>query len=347
MEQQLIVAEPPETSSQPQPALKTPRLWQRLTRSPLVMIGLAFGLALVMWMVDFQPVSSDATKLTVAYEPTASDGDLLNLKSSVWDPNHTNSLSKEIDLDGKPTNKISTTVIPLSAQYIAPQQGGSLLQVQARAAFNDKTMAVLVQWQDDSKNVATLVNKQQYSDAVALEFPVKLVAGHQPFRCMGQTDAQVNIWQWKAEREAAVAGDARIVVGAGGKAVKSYLGPGIGYLKDAADAEPDSTAAYDDTTKTWSVIFRRSLTSKDELSATQFTPGQATLIAFAVWNGGAGERLSKKAVSTWVDFILQPGETNTQSLINILTLGGLGALALVVIVITWRLLPSTKRSSRE
>jgi len=348
MEQQ-VVAPQAEVESQPQPvtgAVKTPGKWRRLSRSPLFVLGLGLGLALVMWMVDFQPVSSDATKLTAAYEPTVSDADLLNISSPVWNADRQNNVSKETDLNGNPTHKISTTVIPLSAQYLASQQGGSILQVQARAAFNDKSMAVLVQWQDDTKDVATIPDKQTYSDAVAVEFPVKLVAGHQPFRCMGQTDAQVNIWQWKAERDP-IAGDARLVTQGGGKAVKSYLGPGLGYLKDSTDIDPDSTASYDANTKTWSVIFRRSLSSRSELTSTQFYPGDATISAFAVWNGGAGERLSKKAVSTWVDFILQPGQQTTQTIINVLTVGGLGLVGIIAIIIAWRILPGTKRPARE
>ncbi len=346
MEQQTVAHEVESNSLLPTSVPK-PGWGRRLSRSPWLMLGMALGLALVMWMVDFQPVSSDATKLTVAYEPSVSDGDLLNPASPIWSPDRKNGFSKETDAQGMPTNKITTTIIPLSAQYIAPQQGGSLMQVQARAAFNDTTMAVLVQWQDESKSVIPNFAKQEYSDAVALEFPLKLVAGHQPFRCMGQTDAQVNIWQWKAEREAAIAGTDRLVNTAGGKAVKSYLGPGIGYLKDSTDIDPDSTATYDEATKTWSVIFRRSLNTKSELASTQFKPGEATLVAFAVWNGGAGERLSKKAVSTWIDFILQPGETTSQQLINIGVVVGLALMAAAGVFVAWRFLPGGNRSSRE
>ncbi len=342
---QPAIAAPSEISSVPE--VRQMRRGRRWLRSPVVLLGLTFGLALLMWSVDFQPVSSDTTKLTAAYEPTVADGDLLNLKSPIWSESRENKLSKEVGSDSKPTNRISTTVIPLSGQYILPQQGGSVLQVRARAAFNDKTMAVLVQWTDQSKNTGTVVNQSQYSDAIALEFPLVLVPGHQPFRCMGQSDAQVNIWQWKAEREAAVAGEGRIYTNAGGKAVKNYVGPAAGYLKDTAVYDPDSTAAYDEATKTWSVIFSRPLKSGDEKSSTQFTPGQATLIAFAVWDGGAGERLSKKAVSTWVDFIMQPGETNTQNLINIATMAGVGLLMLIAVVVAWRILPNPKRNVRE
>ncbi len=359
MEQQ-TVAPQDEIASQPGDHEATPvrfgQNWRKYGRSPFVILFLAFGISMAMWVVDFQPVSSDTNKLTVSYEPTVSDADFLNLNSPVWREDHTNTLSKELDANGKPSNKVTTTIIPLSAQYIAAPQGGSVLQLRTRAVYNDKTMAVLVQWQDNSKNFTSDVAKGTYSDAVALEFPVKLVAGHQPFRCMGQSDAEVAIWQWKAEREKAIAGNSTLMTNAGGNAVKPYLGPGIGLMKDTNAYNPDSTAAYDEATHTWSVIFRRPLTSNDEKGHTgspgqfeslNFTQGSATNIAFAVWDGGAGERLSKKAVSTWVDFLFQPGDVTTQNIINLAAVGGLGVVMIIAIALAWRLLPNPGRPRRE
>jgi DMSO reductase family type II enzyme heme b subunit len=359
MEQQTVVPQHKITSQPGDPQANTVRSrqgWLRFGRSPLAVLLMAFAISMAMWVVDFQPVSSDTNKLTVAYEPTATDADLLNLNSPVWQENRTNTLSKEIDASGNLTNKISTTIIPLSAQYLAAPHGGSVLQLRTRAVYNDKTMAVLVQWQDETKNFINDVAKGTYSDAVALEFPVKLVAGHQPFRCMGQSDAEVAIWQWKAERERAIAGDATLVTNAKGSAVKPYMGPGIGFLKDTNAYNPDSTASYDEATKTWSVIFRRPMTTNDEkgrtgspgqLESLNFTQGTATNIAFAVWDGGAGERLSKKAVSTWVDFLFQPGDLTTQNMINLAAVGGLGVLMIVAIALAWRFLPNPERTRRE
>jgi DMSO reductase family type II enzyme heme b subunit len=359
MEQQ-IVAPQTEIASLPgdpqsEPGRPTNK-WLRYGRSPLVVLAVAFVISLAMWVVDFQPVSSDTNKLTVSYEPTASDADLLNLSSPIWREDHPNSFSQEIDANGKPTGKLSTTIVPLSAQYMTAPQGGSILQLRARAAYNDKTMAVLLQWQDDTKNFTNDVAHTTFSDAVAVEFPVQLVVGHQPFRCMGQSDAEVAIWQWKAEREKAIAGDSALVVNAGGKAVKPYLGPGIGLLKDTNAYNPDSTASYDPATKTWSVIMRRPMTANDEpgftgspgqLASLNFTQGTATNIAFAVWDGGAGERLSKKAVSTWVDLIFQPGDANTQNIINLAAVGGIGVLMIIMIALAWRFLPNPGRPRRE
>jgi DMSO reductase family type II enzyme heme b subunit len=358
MEQQ-AVAPQTETTGQPgeveiavQPAPARRRFWYR--SSPLVILSVAFVISAAMWVVDFQPVSSDTNKLTVSYFPSASDADLLNLQSPVWSADTPNNASAELDANGQPTNKVSTTIVPLSAQYIAAPQGGSVLQLRTRAVYNKNTMAVLVQWQDNTKNFSSDVAKGTYSDAIALEFPVQLVVGHQPFRCMGQSDANVAIWQWKAEREKAIAGDSTLVTNA--SAVKPYLGPGIGLLKDTNAYNPDSNASYDDATHTWSVIFRRPLTANDEpgytgspgqLASLNFTGGSATTIAFAVWDGGAGERLSKKAVSTWVDFLFQPGDPTPQNIVNFAAVGGLGVAMIVAIGLAWRFLPNPGRPRRE
>lgn len=322
----------------------------------MVVLLVAFAVSLGMWVVDFQPVSSDTNKLTVSYEPTASDADLLNLNSPIWQENRTNNLSAEIDANGNLTHKVSTTIVPLSAQYIAAPQGGSVLQVKARAVYNDNTMAVLLQWQDNTKNFTSDVAKGTYSDAVAVEFPVQLVVGHQPFRCMGQSDAEVAIWQWKAEREKAIAGQSALVINSKGSAVKPYLGPGIGYLKDTNAYNPESNASYDEATHTWSVILRRPMTANDQpgytgspgqLASLNFTQGSATSIAFAVWDGGAGERLSKKAVSTWVDFLFQPGDATAQNIINFAAVGGLGVAMIIAIALAWKFLPNPGKPRRE
>ncbi len=336
----------PESPAQPQILNKRKQLF----RSPLLMLGVAMGLAVVMWLCNFQPVSSDTTKLIAVYDPSAN---LLDLNSPVWNPDR-KVASSEVDAAGKPTGKISTTVVPLSAQYILPPQGGSVLGLQARAAWNGKDFAIRVTWKDGSENVSGPSADQlnTFSDAVAVEFPIELIPGRQPFRCMGQSENRVNIWQWKAERDTELTSSLGLqaVRGApGDKAVKNYIGPGAGYLIDPAQDDPDSKSYYNPADQTWTVIFKRSLLAGTKETATQFvqaTAGNvgATQIAFAVWDGNAGERLSKKAVSTWVDLTFNAGDTAAQGVSNFINLGIVGLITLVVLVGAWRLLPNTRRT---
>ncbi len=344
-----------ESAAEPLDAAIVSTTKKRLFRSPLWMLGAAFGLALVMWSFNFQPVNSDTTKLVAVYDATAN---LLDPSSPVWDAGRKSVNSNEVDAQGKPTGLVSTTIVPLSAQYILAPQGGSILGLQARAAWNGNEMAIRVSWKDESRNVTgpSADNLKTFSDAVAVEFPLEeLIPGRTPFRCMGQSEQElrVNIWQWKAERDADLIKNLNLGVepvrGApNDKSVKNYVGPGPGYLIDPAQDDPDSKAFYNEQDKTWTVIFKRQLLIGNKTTATQFTtstPGnlKATQIAFAVWDGGAGERLSKKGVSTWVDLNFEPGDTSQQTVSAVVNLGIVALLTVIVLVAAWRLLPRTNR----
>lgn len=332
--------------------LETLQPKRKFYQSPLVMIGGAFLLALLMWATNFQPVSSEATKLTAVYAPGEN---IFDLDSKVWDENRTWAKN-----DNKP---IATTVVPLSGQFYIKPYGGSILEVKARAAHDGTDIAVWLQWKDESLNAAgnTVDLLKTFSDAAAIEFPLDPVPGRQPFRCMGQTDALVNIWQWKAERDGDITrelGTEPVRASAGSKAAKNYIGPNAAYLIDPAQDDPDTKARYDANTKTWTLLFKRNLEASDRKVATFFknlqagvgTPGSslgatafATQIAFAIWDGGNGERLSKKAVSTWVDLAVQEGNTAPQAIGNYVNMIGIGLVSIVAIILTWRLLPGNRR----
>ncbi len=103
----------------------------------------------------------------------------------------------------------STAVsIPLSAQIVArpmfPQ--ARIRAIDVRALYNDRQIAFLVEWEDASRDDSA-VRVQDFADAVAIQFP--LVEG-QPFFCMGQQGGNVNIWHWKADWQAGLAGRADV-----------------------------------------------------------------------------------------------------------------------------------------
>ena len=67
-----------------------------------------------------------------------------------------------------------------------------------RIGHDEKELAFLLVWVDRTHD-ATAMRPQDFRDAVALEFPT---AGEPPFFAMGQPGAPVNIWMWKAARQA-------------------------------------------------------------------------------------------------------------------------------------------------
>jgi DMSO reductase family type II enzyme heme b subunit len=53
------------------------------------------------------------------------------------------------------------------------------------------------------------------------------------------------------------------------------------------------------------VVLRRALAATGE-QAVRLVPGQTVPVAFAVWNGSAGDRDGKKSVTIWQDLRLEP-----------------------------------------
>ena len=94
--------------------------------------------------------------------------------------------------------------VPLSAQNAAKPMltTPSVKSVVARAVYNETQIAIAVEWTDPTQD-DQMVRVQDFRDAVAVQFP--LAAG-QPFFCMGQQGGNVNIWHWKADWQADLAG---------------------------------------------------------------------------------------------------------------------------------------------
>lgn len=90
--------------------------------------------------------------------------------------------------------------IPLSAQQVAPPRlaGARVQSVTSRALHNGSQLAIMLEWSDSTEDAST-IGAQDFPDAAAVQFP--LVEGP-PFFCMGQAGGDVNIWHWKADRQA-------------------------------------------------------------------------------------------------------------------------------------------------
>ena len=125
--------------------------------------------------------------------------------------------------------------IPLSAQQItAPQLASARIQsVTSRALHDGSQLALMLEWSDDTED-ASSVGAQDFPDAAAVQFP--LVEGP-PFFCMGQPGGDVNIWHWKADRQADLAARQDMQTRFPNMHVDYYpfTDPGLGALAGAAD----------------------------------------------------------------------------------------------------------------
>ena len=88
-------------------------------------------------------------------------------------------------------------------------------------------------------------------------------------------------------------------------AAEDLAAQGFGTLsgRPLADQAVEAHGVYG--TGTYRVVFRRALSGKGERAVT-LAPGQTVPVAFAVWNGSAGDRDGKKSVTIWQDLVLGP-----------------------------------------
>lgn len=260
-------------------------------------IALAMLAALVLQLSDVNPAASQTAMLT-AYEADRDPG--LDPNSSVW-------------------KQSVRARVPMTAQagsYAAG--GGSVAMVTARALHYNGTLYVKVEWDDDTMDDST-GRVQDFADSVALEFPAQ-TAATVPSVCMGQADAGVNIWQWRADYQAGVPDvfvsypnaliddypsdeDVFFTARAAGNpmsqsgAVQDLVSRAFRTINPASTQEVQGHGVHEDGK--WSVVFARALEGVDA-SRASFATGTRTDMAFAVWDGSKDERNGQKSVSTFV-----------------------------------------------
>lgn len=214
--------------------------------------------------------------------------------------------------------------LPLAAQEVTyPFGGGSVAEVRVRALYHDRALYVRLEWDDASRDVRT-DEVGQFSDAAAIEFPDD-ASSEVPAVCMGQAGSGVNIWQWRADRDAgqgrwpdaafpdAVVDDssepteqyfpareAGNPVAQPGATAQDLIAQGFGTLGPAPAQRVRAQGRYSagDPTEdaTWTVVFRRPF-AKPGSGQPGFTAPSTVDVAFAVWDGEAGERDGYKSVS--------------------------------------------------
>jgi DMSO reductase family type II enzyme heme b subunit len=69
------------------------------------------------------------------------------------------------------------------------------------------------------------------------------------------------------------------------------------------DQSVDATGVY--STGTYQVVLRRTLSSRSS-DAISLEPGSRVPLAFAIWNGSAGDRDGKKSVTIWQELAIEP-----------------------------------------
>jgi hypothetical protein len=278
------------------------------TLAVLILIALALRLA------DANPARSQAATLhawRVEHVPSMDPGD------PVW-------------------ASIAPVMVPLTAQQGVYAPGGGVIpMLQVKAVHARQRLFVHIEWTDASWDISTQ-DASDFADAIAMELPSKL-GSSVPAVCMGQADAGVNIWQWRADRQASLsaldedetpivdfypseqdlwfpareAGNPYAVEGVSG--VQNLVARSFGTIGPASEQPVSGRAEYEYGEDTWSVVFSRSFAAPGP-DQPGFAVGGRADVAFAVWDGSNGDRDGQKSVSQFVQMSLsatgQPASGN-------------------------------------
>ncbi len=250
--------------------------------------------AAVLQFTGVNPAASQ-TVLLVAYESPRDPG--LDPTSAAWDA-------------------VRAVEVPLAAQrgsYAAG--GGSVATVRLKALHYGGSLYIRVEWTDRTENASAL-RAEDFTDAVALEFPSR-TAATVPSVCMGQPDAGVNIWYWRADVDA---GNVALAAAYPNMQVDGYPFEDDTFLTARGAANPvaadrpvqtltsrlfgylntspvqDAAGKGTRTESGWAVVFSRTFRSTGPDHA-DFAPGARTDLAVAVWDGANQERDGMKSVS--------------------------------------------------
>ncbi len=263
--------------------------------------------------------------------------------------------------------------VPLSGQLVVRPtlSNPSVSSLEVRSLYNRSHIAFRLSWQDPVVNNRTTLQKQ-FRDAVAIQVGS---ASQLPFLCMGSSTARMHIMQWKADWQAdiedgfhdlqdafpnfwvdyyplAVGEPPYVVPDAFPEEASRYL---VGYDVGNPFSQPLKVTPVEDaisegfstvTTQrnqsalgwgvwsdgAWSVVIARPKVSGDS----EDTPIEdGNVLAFAVWDGEAGNVGSRKSVSTWVTLRLQirePADLLPRVVVSAIVLVAAAAL----IVLFWR-----------
>ncbi len=200
------------------------------------------------------------------------------------------------DVPGNPESDLwkNTTAfrIPLMLLWQKPDSPERLINI--KALYNEKDIAFLVEWNDDTKN--TLLDIDTFRDGAALQFPAQ--KGAKPDFWMGhgegkKTEGMVNIWFWKADTQEDIDKGRQPIPQS---PVENLIAGGFGTLAFKKGAmQVFGKGKWKD--RKWSVVFKR--TFNGAKGNAEFIRGKLTPVSFAVWDGGENDVDGRKAVSTW------------------------------------------------
>ena len=218
-------------------------------------------------------------------------------------------------IDDAAWETLQSRYFPLVGQVvIEPRQFNPTIDsVNIKSFYNDTTVAFLFTWDDRTHTTGDETDEatgKPLEDALAIQFPVKVPQGPtapKPY-FLGGGRLPVYLWQWKASTP---------------DQVTELTAKGINNAEvQEAQGELQTQSVYTDGQyKLW---VKRALKTDDKKDL-QLEPGVFVPIAFSAWDGANGDIGTKRVMSSWYTFVLEPVPSSRRfvypPLIAILSLG--------------------------
>ena len=177
--------------------------------------------------------------------------------------------------------------------------------ITVRALFNDKDIALLLEWDDRTKSVPgdteaeKLSEGELFEDAVAVQLPTAIlpkipIREQLPLIEHGDVEFGVNMWYWSS----GTASTSQVT-----KVAYSY------GIEAGRRVEPDFKAGLSGKGEyergIWKVILKRGLKISNPKDDLQFITDKLIPIAFANWDGSNGGKGNKHTATQWDWLILE------------------------------------------
>ena len=193
-------------------------------------------------------------------------------------------------------NTLEFSYYPLFGQILVePRQfNPSIDSVNVKSFYNDTEVVFLFSWDDKTHNTSEEENEETgktYQDAIAIQFPVRPPKGPtdpKPYFLWGGKKP-VYLWQWKASAP---------------DTLTELTAKGINNVEEQ-EVQGNFAVESDYTDGRYTLWVKRALKTEDkkdlQLDVATFVP-----IAFSVWDGGNGDIDTKRVISSWYSFVLEP-----------------------------------------
>ena len=226
-------------------------------------------------------------------------------------------------IDDTAWETLEARYFPLVGQVvIEPRQFNPTIDaVNVKSFYNDTEVAFFFTWDDRTHTVDETDEEtgETLEDALAIQFPVKVPQGPtapKPYFLYGGR-LPVYLWHWKASAP---------------EQVTELTAKGVDNVQvQEVQGDLQVTGTYTDGRyKLW---VKRVLKTNDKKDL-QLDPGVFVPIAFSAWDGSNGDIGTKRVMTSWYTFVLEPMPSSRRfvypPLIAILSLGLLVGLRAVV-----------------